>query len=677
MDTIVTPSKYTSEDEWKSPLHVYVLWGTGSSKTELCEKLAERIYAELCRDPDDPLHRGIGIPTYFRSVLAHRDAPFRIDLKGAERVCAVALVHSDMLLDDTWRAYLGELANSIEASKEPHLFLPVAVSKGAESSSLFKGKNSIRYYELGDNAELRTLTSIVHELCRQLSGDVKPGNAPAPVRLFLSHAKKDGKATAETLKKRIEDATAAKPFFDAVDIAPGYKFPNEILESIKQSAMVAIATDVYSSRPWCRQEILLAKKHERPVILVNALEKEDLRLFPYLGNVPAVRWAADVDMIIYAALREALRFEHTRQRLEKLRRAGRFPKDAKIMARPPELIDLQSFLATDDQRPLYNVVYPDPPLGREELETLGGFCMTTKFLTASMPFGNKGLEGRTIGVSVSDHDDLATLGLGETHLRDATMEVARSILAHGAGLAYGGDLRPNGLTWNLLNLVFAYAGGSEKDRLRNYRAWVVHKFEDEKTRDALTEIIDRSTFINLDLPADVLSDYPEEVKQKPSKDAAVGRYIAGRSLTLMREKMRDETNARIVLGGRVSGYSGSYPGILEEVYLAMTKHTSVYILGGYGGCAGCIAELVKGGSPAELTLDYQIKTNPNYDRFVALHNSKSQQKIDYEKVTSLIRDNGIEGLNNGLEKDENLRLLESVNLDEVTYLVLKGLTNLN
>ncbi len=63
------------------------------------------------------------------------------------------------------------------------------------------------------------------------------------------------------------------------------------------------------------------------------------------------------------------------------------------------------------------------------------------------------LSQKAVAISISDSPDMAVLGLAEEHLRDAMAEVARHLLAMGARLVYGGDLRAYGFTELLFELV--------------------------------------------------------------------------------------------------------------------------------------------------------------------------------------------------------------------------------
>ena len=58
-----------------------------------------------------------------------------------------------------------------------------------------------------------------------------------------------------------------------------------------------------------------------------------------------------------------------------------------------------------------------------------------------------------IAISISESSDMPALGLSDQHLRDAMAEIARHMLALGANLVYGGDLRQCGFSELLFELV--------------------------------------------------------------------------------------------------------------------------------------------------------------------------------------------------------------------------------
>jgi hypothetical protein len=100
------------------------------------------------------------------------------------------------------------------------------------------------------------------------------------------------------------------------------------------------------------------------------------------------------------------------------------------------------------------LLYPDPPLGDEEIEVLEDlnpsnviFTTPTAIVAHTDPAKSATpLKGQLIGLSISNCTDLAERGMSLVHLEDAMVECARHLLVQGASLGYGGDLRPGGFT---------------------------------------------------------------------------------------------------------------------------------------------------------------------------------------------------------------------------------------
>ncbi len=139
------------------------------------------------------------------------------------------------------------------------------------------------------------ISKLVHELCRLIVSPPKVTEAGTttsakPVHLFLSHAKADGAEIAKQIKNYIEEDSSMKTFFDANDIAPGYMFSDELKGAIEKSALICIQTDYYATREWCLFEVITAKRFDRPVVVLNAVQQREPRSFPYIGNVPTMRW---------------------------------------------------------------------------------------------------------------------------------------------------------------------------------------------------------------------------------------------------------------------------------------------------------------------------------------------------------------------------------------------------
>ncbi len=281
------------------------------------------------------------------------------------------------------------------------------------------------------------------------------------------------------------------------------------------------------------------------------------------------------------------------------------------------------------------------------------------------------LDNRVLGISISESPDLEQLGFGEVHLKDALIEFARYMLAAGATLAYGGDLRAGGFTHTLFDIVSTYkgAGGQEANRVKNYLAWPIHLLLTVEQRAELktcAEIIA--------LPAPDVGGLDIETFLPP-KDAE-STFVWCLSLTRMRERLAHDNDAQIQMGGRLIGYKGKYPGLVEEAYETMKADKPLFLIGAFGGCTGAVIEAVRGNRPTALTESEQC-TNEAYRDVLQYYNQHApdnEERIDYEQLVDFFNRRGIDGLNNGLTTEENERLFTTPHVPEIIALVLQGLT---
>lgn len=110
------------------------------------------------------------------------------------------------------------------------------------------------------------------------------------------------------------------------------------------------------------------------------------------------------------------------------------------------------------------ILYPEPPLGNEELEVVKRQFPTITFNTPSQIFSaSRFLEGKNVAISISESPDSSILGIGKAMFEDLSVELARHLLISGAHLVYGGDLRQGGFTEMFKDLAYQY-GIYEKDQ---------------------------------------------------------------------------------------------------------------------------------------------------------------------------------------------------------------------
>lgn len=258
----------------------------------------------------------------------------------------------------------------------------------------------------------------------------------------------------------------------------------------------------------------------------------------------------------------------------------------------------------------------------------------------------------SVAVSVSESADMAVLGLGDGHLRDAAAEIARHLMALGGRLVYGGDLRANGFSKLLFELVARYRRDADlednKTGVVDFLAWPVHAGMDApELLAAANDLAGVAELICLSLDG-ISEDFDTRLKL-PRQEVSNAQWSKG--LSAMRRTMLANSQARIVLGGRTDGYRGIMPGVAEEALLSLQAGQPVYILGGFGGCARDIAS--------------KLKIVPK-----SVLSSRSWNAI--ERFSSF----GISSLQNGLTPQENAILAETPHIDQAIILVLRGLTNI-
>jgi SLOG cluster2/TIR domain len=649
---------------FQPPLQVYVHWrrtfGAGAD-------VFRHIFKVLNRDLDEPESRGMGIPVFGRSdVLASAFAPNAVP--EAKKRARIILFDAGAADDDAWVVALRALLDGSTGD----VLLPVLAQR-TPLGEIDTRLGTMHAMDLSGEPVLATALErrVVHELARHLLARPRPPDAPstpAPVRLFLSHAKRDGLGIARALKDEIERHSSADTFFDAHDITPGAPFPLEIFGSVEHCALIVAQTDAYASREWCRREVIEAKRQSRPVVVINAITIGEERGFPYLGNVPTIRWdfsqpdTVNAARALDLALRETLRAAYFHELWSALSAVLAPSADPLTLARPPELL-----LPTASTGSEQVVVYPDPPLGDEELQVLATHRSEIRPMTPLTTMwqafgpGARPLENSTVSLSLSlpVGDELLRRGLDQQHVDDLAIESARYLLASGARLAYGGDLRGGGFTEKLVTLVHRHnrASGEPFHRLENYLAWHLHA----GTAAAADVMSCRER--RVDLPSDVPAAH-----KRP--DSVIAK---ARGLTAMRETIILASSAHVVLGGATSQYEGRVPGVLEEMWLALERGLPLYVVGGFGGMAGAAADVMVGGAVASHALGpgkgYRVELD------AALAGKRKEEGTDAAALLGSLSGR-LTRLNNGLSEDENRALFSSVDVQDILVLVMTGLARL-
>ncbi len=354
--------------------------------------LRSLVYKHYRRDPHKNLGEGgLGLEVEYRDVPANPSpVPILVDFARAQVTAIVAIFDEDLAGDATFADYALGLAASAAPLFPKATFLAVATDdKGMRlaqsgTSGAWQTLDARAWPE--DQFTRRLFTAIDDHFCRLLMAYLESIKAPGAdatrlrrafakrAQVFLSHSKHDADKRGEKMALALRDALAAmsaETFFDAVDLPAGTPWEQAIDDAAGGHALVAILTDSYSSRTFCKKEVLSAKRAGVPIVVANCLEDYEARGFPYAGNAPVVQMVPDPDSRQHQLIGR-LFDELLRNLIWKCHIAGvALERGVKFQSRAPELVTL-AYIELDrseDGGPSRTtIVYPGAPVGEEEEE---------------------------------------------------------------------------------------------------------------------------------------------------------------------------------------------------------------------------------------------------------------------------------------------------------------------
>lgn len=662
--------------EYLPPLAANFIWNPSDSEEVV--PILDLIRINFARDKDNPFSRSLNIPLFFFSSQNSHKIPSDYPKDLAKNNIFFVFTSEHTLGRKEWKNYI----EGLPQLPSVHI-VPIAIdSFGYRHGGSLKGLNCIRAKDWPViNKDLYSVVALAHEIyrfgCKSLVPEDK--GIRSSITIFLSHSKVDniGKHHAEKMKQFI-DNTNMNRFFDANEISPGFQFDQEIEKHIQDSTLLAIESDSYSSRYWCQREILIAKQHNRPVIVVNCLHDFEDRIFPAASNVPCVHISStvpicerDILRILSAAIIETIRYSYSMQCLEAYRNAGWIDDNCELTARPPEIRQALNIKKNSNKK----ICYPEPPIysieadWHEEL----GIQAFTPLLSHSE---GECLSKERVGISISDvlDEDFSDQHTHSDNLVRLAQDLARHLLARSATLLYGGDLRPGGFTEFILDEARILNERLRKatPHVENHLAWPLY-VSDPKITSWRAKYDQVMNTVEHEIPSDLASNQDKDRFLSPNTPQ--NSYVWSRCLTEMREKSVFSSTARICAGGKLSGYKGKMPGVLEEILLALSMNKPLFLLGAFGGLVGEVCKLILTNEvPETLTEAWQISHNEGYSDLQELARSCGHDS-DYGLIAESIRKFSLSALSSrcGLDDDEYKCLMLSPFVDECVYLILKGL----
>lgn len=179
----------------QTPLSVYLLIDKNNRQaTEIFNKF----YTLLCRDVEKPLSDGLDIPVYLISNDENGEIK-PIDFKQSEKNAIFFFADMAVYLGDTkWRDYILELKKKIEDGTPAMLYCVKQFEYATDLSYLNKDQMILP----SNNdiiADWDEVSSHIYDCLIRYMKDMPQSK----LKLFISHAKRDGLAIAENLRNII------------------------------------------------------------------------------------------------------------------------------------------------------------------------------------------------------------------------------------------------------------------------------------------------------------------------------------------------------------------------------------------------------------------------------------------------------------------------------------------
>ncbi|QFQ30311.2 hypothetical protein EEW87_008230 [Janibacter melonis] len=212
------------------------------------------------------------------------------------------------------------------------------------------------------------------------------------------------------------------------------------------------------------------------------------------------------------------------------------------------------------------------------------------------------LAGQKIVISVSESADLQRLGLSERHLELTIAELSRAIAIAGGVVIYAGGINV-GFTTVVLEQAerYGHATGSFEH---------VIPYSEHATRP-VSQLTDYTASLGVKSTVKLLDidGVPAPVRHGGVDVLDVNAPDQQQALSAMRRYTSEIATARVVVGGKVSGFAGEMPGVAEEAAATLRAAKPLYVAGGFGGAATLVGSIIApelyDWLPSELPVDVQ------------------------------------------------------------------------
>ena len=263
-----------------------------------------------------------------------------------------------------------------------------------------------------------------------------------------------------------------------------------------------------------------------------------------------------------------------------------------------------------------------------------------------------------VGLSVSDSEDLSRLGLSSAHAEQAVGELARAVLVAGGSLVYGGRVKPSGFTQYLMHEIRRYGREDEPALTLCLAAPEHHKLSHSELDDIDRTLGTRGRIVCLDPEGREIKGILSTKSRDPDPFA---KTDAPHAYSSMRRYLAAITDARVLIGGELSGFAGAMPGIVEEAIVAVQARHPLYVSAGFGGAAALVAQRLHLDDLNWAPEDFPAR--PDDERI-----ERGLRMLDTAAASS-----GWDAMSCGLDEQGVRQLAATHRASEIASLVVRGL----
>ena len=296
-------------------LEVYVLWHPAERNAlAIAEDMAAHfhggVYASLLAGSMEVYTRSVGWKDSEdapRSILWPGAPAAEDGLQAARFVAIVPIVGLEMNravnnLDDPWHAYFEQIVAAQQRDPAHVQLFPLrqGSSFGGRLAELLAQSHNQLIAEPDPQARLREPERELRcrDLAQGLAQWISPPGAARQLKVFISHTKRQGTSD-EPVASLVEAVRSVLgsgrigSFYDAHELQPGEDWDRALRTQAASSALLAVRTDLYATREWCQREMLTAKEHGMPIVVLDALSAGEARGSFLMDHAPRIPMRCD------------------------------------------------------------------------------------------------------------------------------------------------------------------------------------------------------------------------------------------------------------------------------------------------------------------------------------------------------------------------------------------------